>query len=280
MSPRQDRALGYRPWWSGVWGLSLWALTIGCTPKSECESGPLSLSCPAHHVVVLERDIYFSAPSSRPPSEGYPVVMLFQGAFVAAGTFWDAPRLAPRGMAHQVELTRELLEAGFLVLTPETLGEGLTAWNTNLPQWVDDWDSSPDALLMEAIFACLEEGLFGPVDLSRVHAGGISSGGYMTSRLAIRWPERLASVVVASGSYATCAGGLCDVPETLDPAHPTTLFLHGALDLIVPRATMEDYADALELAGVEVEKEIAWAGGHGWRSDAPRHIRKWVEQEQ
>ena len=97
--------------------------------------------------------------------------------------------------------------------------------------------------------AILEEisnpnGLFGHLNYKRKYATGISSGGYMTSRMAVSYGGEFRSLVVAAGSYATCAGPICIVPR-LPNDHPPTLHLHGGSDLIVPPFTMEMYYDAL-----------------------------------
>jgi len=115
------------------------------------------------------------------------------------------------------------------------------------------------------------DGMFGYLDYKRKFATGISSGGYMTSRMAVSYAGsfifsflffkkkknshfnslllnillgEFLSLAVAAGSYATCAGPLCVVPN-LPLNHPPTLFLHGGLDPIVPQFTMETYADKL-----------------------------------
>lgn len=253
-------------------------LGTGCSDTPLCDGGLVALHCQHHTVEIEGREVHWMAPTGAAPARGRPVMLLFQGAFFPAGTFWDTPRFAPRGLIHQVRLTRELLEAGFVVITPEAPGEGLTAWHTNLPTWSESWSASPDAQLMEALFTRMDEGEFGPLDPMRWYAGGVSSGGYMTSRVGITWPERFAGLVVVSGSYATCAGPVCVVPDSLDPGHPPTLFIHGRLDVVVPLPTMKAYARALEAAGVPVETKIKLLGRHAWSRRAPRQIVTWLTE--
>ena len=101
------------------------------------------------------------------------------------------------------------------------------------------------------LFDELDAGTFGPVDPRRMYATGISSGGYMSSRMADAYPGRFRALAIQSASYAWCSGPACTIP-TLPEDHPPTLFLHGALDLTVPLYTMDLYHDELVDEGVEV----------------------------
>ncbi|MEQ1568235.1 MAG: PHB depolymerase family esterase [Myxococcota bacterium] len=256
----------------------IWLLT-GChgTTLGRCAATPGHLSCEHETTTLAGRDLHWQIPEGTPPSSGWPTAWLFQGSLVPAGTFWSSVRPAPLGAHHQVELTAALLDAGYAVFTPEAAGEGLTCWNTNLPPWSSGWLDSPDAAMIEAMFDAVDRDTFGPLDPDALFAGGISSGGYMTSRLAVTYPERFAATAIASASYATCAGLVCDVPSELSSDHPPTLFLHGQLDPVVPIATMWPYHDALERAGVAVESEIAPLGAHGWSGEAPERILGWFD---
>lgn len=128
---------------------------------------------------------------------------------------------------------------------------------------------------MLEIFERIEDGDFGPLDSTSLFATGISSGGYMTSRMAVSYPGRFRALAIHSASYATCSGPLCSVPEDLPADHPPALFLHGELDPTVPVATMRAYADALSAQGTPVETVIDPAGGHEWIAEAPIEIPAW-----
>ncbi|MCB9763573.1 MAG: plasmid partitioning protein [Alphaproteobacteria bacterium] len=229
------------------------------------------------HPHNVDRDVHWQLPLGDPPPEGFPVVLLFQGSMVPADATWSAREGAPLGAFHQVSLVAALLDGGFAVLAPEALGWGLTCWNTNVPPWADAWEGAPDDLLMLDLFDHIEDGTFGPLDPDRLHAVGISSGGYMTSRMAVSYPGRFESLVIASASFATCAGFACDVPDVLPADHPPTRFLHGALDPVVPMFTMERYRDALLLADVPVDTVIDDDTGHAWFSAAPVATLAWFE---
>ena len=227
----------------------------------------LWLACAApieHETLSLSRDVHFAV-----PHDGAPVVLVFQGALVKAEHSWSG------WIPGQVAVSQELLDAGYAVITPEAHNDGHTWWDTNQPPWTWRWDDSPDAELMDEIFAAIEDGDFGEVDPGELHAVGISSGGYMASRMAVEFPDRFSSVAIHSASYMTCSGALCRTPS-VSSEHPPTLFLHGSRDVVVPLRTMERYASALEDAGVEVDEHIE-AAGHVWLEGAPERIVEHVE---
>jgi len=127
---------------------------------------------------------------------------------------------------------------------------------------------------MLAIFDALDRGVFGTMDTGHMYATGISSGGYMTSRMAVSYPGRFLALAIESASYATCAGPVCVVPD-LPPGHPPTLFLHGALDPIVPIQTMYLYDDKLVQEGVQTQVVVDPTGTHQWIPAAPDAVLGW-----
>jgi dipeptidyl aminopeptidase/acylaminoacyl peptidase len=186
---------------------------------------------------------------------------------------WAATDGAAFGADHQTATLRALLEAGFVVVTPEARLGGSSFWDTNVPPWAHDWAAAPDHVMMKALFAALEAGDLGPVNLSRLYAAGISSGGYMTSRMAVAYPSRFRALAVHSASFATCAGALCVLPSALPADHPPTLFLHGVADPVVPFGTMRLYRDALKDQGTEVAEVLEPQAGHAWLAAAPEAVR-------
>jgi hypothetical protein len=95
---------------------------------------------------------------------------------------------------------------------------------------------------------------FGAIDINHVYATGISSGGYMTSRVANEYSGGLnpngtvvdtnkpfRAVAIQSGSYQDCVGMTCTIPPTLPATHPPTYFLHDLGDNVVPYSTRTDY---------------------------------------
>jgi poly(3-hydroxybutyrate) depolymerase len=225
---------------------------------------------------MARRDVHFQRPDSPDvPADGWPVVVLFQGSLFSGETFWEAEPDAPFGGWHQPALVHALLSAGFAVVTPEAQFDGTTFWNTNVWPWSTAWSTSPDHRLMLALFEGLEDGTFGDVDPERLYAAGISSGGYMTSRMAKSYPGRFRALGIQSASWATCGGPLCVLPANLPDDHPPTVFLHGEDDAIVPLWTMEQYADRLDAQGVSTERIVEPDVGHAWLEVAPETLTAW-----
>jgi len=236
-------------------------------PTPLCEVDARRIACVRRTSVLdvdgVERAVHFQWPSTEPPAEGFPTVLLFQGSASPAGLAWVGERRGAFGAYFQADVIRALLAAGFAVITPEASFGGAGAWNTNVAPYSFAWESSPDHALMLALFDAIERGELGELDPDALYATGLSSGGYMSSRVAVTYEGRFRRIAIASGSYATCAGSFCAVP-TLDAAHPPTLFLHGGLDLVVPPSTMRLYADELERRGVEHEVVVDPAVDHAW----------------
>jgi len=107
---------------------------------------------------------------------------------------------------------------------------------------------------------------------------GISSGGYMTSRMAVSYQGEFLALGVCAGSYATCAGPLCIVPNNLPSDHPPTLFLHGLLDITVPLFTMEAYEEKLRDQGTLTRKVIDPFASHAWVNGSAIEVLNWFNQ--
>jgi dienelactone hydrolase len=251
---------------------------------SRCTVTPTTVLC-THETHVLptgaglpDRDVHFQIPLGEAPAAGFPVALVFQGATLSAERAWsgDAADLTDTfGMIHQARLVARLLDAGYAVITPEAAGDGSTFYDTNIPPYATMWETAPDHQLMLGIFAGIEAGDFGPLDASALFAVGFSSGGYMTSRMAVSYPGRFRALAINSGSYATCAGAACIVPSTLPADHPPTLFLHGELDAVVPIATMLPYESALRGEGVITRIVRDSTAAHQWLEAAPDEVVAW-----
>lgn len=248
---------------------------------SRCEVTEAFADCPHEterlRVGLVGRDVHYQLPLGEAPEAGWPVVFLFQGSYLPAGETWDAARDAAFGVYNQVRLVKALLDAGYAVLAPEASGEGSTYWNTNVPPYSVAWSTAPDHDFMLAMFAAIEDGTFGPIDAERYYATGISSGGYMSSRMAVSYRGRFRALAIHSASYATCGGATCFVPSSLPADHPPTLFLHGRADAIVPISTMERYRDRMVSEGLESDVVRDDTAGHRWLEVAPERILSFFE---
>lgn len=253
--------------------------TPGASPF--CDQIGWRLQC-EHNGVSIEtdtgrREVFWQVPEGEPPEGGWPVILFFQGAFVPAEKMWDASERAMFGMYDQVRAIEVLLDAGYAVITPTAPVKGLTTWTTNVPPWSGSWDGSPDDQFVDLILEGIDAGDFGLLDPGTLYAVGLSSGGYMSSRMALTYPGRFHALVIASGSYATCLGPVCDIPKELPEDHPPTRFLHGALDVFVPAFTMQSYRNKLEEQGIPTDAIVHPLLGHSWTDTAPEDILSWLE---
>jgi poly(3-hydroxyoctanoate) depolymerase len=245
------------------------------TFPSRCTVTESSVFC-SHEVTPLDagsvsRDVYWQTPSTPAPAGGYPVVLLYQGSLGGPSLTWGTltPGVAFGGF-HQGRLQAMLLDHGFTVIAPEAAAG--VAWQTNsgVP-----YDLSTDKEVIDTLLAAIASGKFGPANMSRLYATGISSGGYMTSRMAVSHAGKFRALAIQSASYATCLGLVCSVPSQLPVDHPPTLFLHGALDTTVPLFTAERYHEELLAEGFETKKIVDPNAGHEWLTVSPAEITDW-----
>jgi poly(3-hydroxybutyrate) depolymerase len=237
------------------------------------------IACTHNDTTLGGRAVSWQTPLGTPPAAGWPVVVVFQGSFFGPETMWAAAKdslLGILGSYTQTLLVKRLLDGGYAVVTPAA-DINATAWDTNLVPWRDLWPPAPDNYFLFDLFAAIDAGRFGAIDPDRWYATGVSSGGYMTSRMAVSYSGRFRALAVAAGSYATCAGPLCSVPPLLPANHPPTLFLHGGSDPIVPIFTMYVYRDMLAAMGRITRTVVDPTFMHGWIPAAPDEIGAWFD---
>lgn len=219
-----------------------------------------------------QREVKWSLPEGRAPQGGWPVVILSQGSWFPVE--FSRPEGLPFGAINEIKLIRSLLDEGFAVIAPRaTLQVG---WVTNIPH--GDYKRTADYQVLKEVIRLIGTGFWGPLNPSKLFATGISSGGYQTSRLTLAFPRRFRAIAIQSASYATCLGPICKVPGQLSKDHPPTLFLHGALDAVVPAFTAENYHRKLLQHGIESELVIDPKAGHAWIESAPDHISAWFKK--
>lgn len=243
---------------------------------SRCSVTDTSVSC-THTVTSLKaspaivRDVYWQTPLTARPSTGYPAVILYQGSFAGPAITWSTlSKPTPFGGFYQGVLHARLLDKGFTVIAPAAAAGAAWQTNTGTP-----WENTTDSTFVAQLLVEIEKGTYGQVDLKRLYATGISSGGYMTSRMAVSYPGRFRALAINAGSYATCAGAICNVPAKLPIDHPPTLFLHGEKDTTVPISTMRPYLEKLTAQGVATGTATDPAASHEWLSVAPDRITTW-----
>ena len=204
---------------------------------SRCTLGPTAndIDCSHQTTNIGGRVVLWQTPLGVAPAGGWPIVIIYQGSLLSPD---GSSLLAPHGMwqvtasdgaadglfadyvltqlTTQTTVIERLLDGGYAVLTPTADSSGF-AWDTNLPPWLFDWPPAPDNQFLDTLFAVIGTGQLGPLSTTRWYATGVSSGGYMTSRMAVSYDGRFRALAIAAGSYATCAGGgVCVVPALPD----------------------------------------------------------------
>jgi len=270
---------------------------IGASAQaSRCVQNDTNIACTYNTVTMPEtgRTVYWQLPLGTAPAKGWPVVLAFQGSFARAELFWsgNTEGILDRtfGAYTQCEVVKTLLDGGFAVLTPNAPEAGDTFWETNIPPFDLDWFPSSDhKLVMEMIAHLQAQTIFGPTDATHLFATGISSGGYMTSRMAVSLASYFRAAVVESGAYMVCGGPACITPDCsgvnsthqslpLPIDHPPTMFLHGLIDPVVPIDTMEAYHKKLLFQGTPTGKTICDSCWHMWIPEAPNVVLPWFRK--
>jgi poly(3-hydroxybutyrate) depolymerase len=199
--------------------------------------------------------------------------VFFQGSFVPGSHAFAASTSDPFGEYELTSTVKALLDGGYAVLAPNAQSNGSLYWQSNVPPYATNWTGCDDDVFIQKFLTATTDATFGPLDPARRYAMGISSGGYMTSRMAVSYAGTFRALAIASGSYATC-GVTCSVP-TLPADHPPTLFLHGDADMTVPLSAMTPYRDKL-LAGSFTVKAVIHAGaGHEWLTEGKTEVPAW-----
>lgn len=249
---------------------------------SRC-SGSFTLTCAKNTTTlwtgalgVTPRQVHWQVPTGTAPQGGWPAVVMYSPSLYSAQLAWSASRLLPAGAYYETATIKQLLDSGYAVVTPESHLAGFTFWDTNVP--LLPYEIAPDRYFVEDILDGLGGGTFGPVDTGRLFATGMSSGGYMTSRMAVSHAGRFQALAIQSASYATCLGPLCSVPGDLPDDHPPTLFLHGVIDPVVPILTMYPYRNRLDAQGTPTRTVTSLFATHEFLPAAPGEIVAWFQR--
>ncbi len=250
----------------------------GSSFASRCQIAPTEIVCDREVMLIddsiTDRDIAYQVPLGSPPATGWPAVVYYQGSFIPGAGAFSASVDASFGQYNLTLTIKALLDNGYAVIAPNATNAGNAFWGTNVPPSATFWAGTPDDVLVKSMLDAISAGAFGPIDANRLYAMGISSGGFMTSRMAISYPGVFRALANHSGSYATCSA-FCFVPPSLPSNHPPMLFLHGNTDTIVPRSAVQPYLDALQSAGHEAQIVSDPDAGHEWLVTGPSDIPAW-----
>jgi hypothetical protein len=272
------------------------ALVNPC-PRSECQIDPDGRAfCAQTNVAsVSNRNVFYrigdnTGPGYDATTGRHAAVMLFQGTSKASpddgvggnngpGATWCVARTKPGEFAvwHQIATVVALVKAGYTVMQPAAhiqfgpfgANRGYF-WDTNTGTDAV-WRASADKTLMDTLVTQLQPTAttFGAIDINHVYAMGISSGGYMSSRIANEYAGGLnndstvrsttkpfRAVAIESGSYQSCFGNFAEgrfrdrcvdkiAAATIPATHAPTFFLHDMKDQVVPYNTMDAYRNKL-----------------------------------
>ena len=248
-----------------------------CSERAKTLLLPAKVSCSYKTTwidsgLVGARQVIYQTPLGTPPAGGWPVVLIYQGSFFPLDNFTYYSN-QPFGGYYEGKLVRTLLDNGYAVIAPSAPAD--LFWHTNIPGLAQAYETSTDYDFLGNVFDAIASGHFGPLNSQRKYATGISSGGYNSSRMAVSFPGQFKALVIQSGSYATCSGPLCVVPDELPADHPPTYFLHGFVDLTVPWWSMQLYYDRLLQQGVETGLYTEPLGGHEWFAASPGKVLAW-----
>jgi poly(3-hydroxybutyrate) depolymerase len=243
---------------------------------SLCLISAASAKCLSQQTMIGARPVAHQTPLGTPPSGGWPGVIYFQGSLVPGTDAFSAASTAAFGQYDLTLTVAALLADGYAVIAPDAASDGTTFWDTNIPPYATSWSGCPDDLFMQALFTALSSAAFGPINTTRLYAMGISSGGFMTSRMAVSYQGKFRALADHSGSYATCSD-TCTVPTPLPANHPPTLFLHGDTDTIVPLSAIQPYIDALMAGGFQTQLVTDVDAGHQWLPQGRQVIPAWFD---
>eukprot|EP00755_Sulcionema_specki_P028236 Sspe_Gene.89464::Locus_61232_Transcript_1_4_Confidence_0.333_Length_944::g.89464::m.89464 len=254
---------------------------------SRCTLTPNRATCSYKVTTLQARDIFYELPDGVAPQGGWPVMIQFHGWNMGGKGDWDATSSSGAGRYNKVAAKKALLDAGIAVFAPDSnqYRDG-GYWETNLDPYASAdlqvWESSDDHRFMMALLGEMERGVFGKLDVTRVHAMGFSSGGFMASRMAFNYPQRFRTVTVVAAGPAWCDGWWCPStffdetqPAAAMKTHPPTLHLHGTRDSMCYPRYAEDYHTRLQAAGRK-SSYVTENVGHQWPVSSPTRILDWV----
>ena len=132
------------------------------------------------------------------------------------------------------------------------------------------------------LWSQLSRGLHGyKFNLNKIHAAGLSSGGFMTSRMGFSYPGMFSSLSINAGSYYDC-DGICDkyldeFEKKLIDLHPPTQILQGSTDPVVLPSANVDYDRELNRRDwIPNRRILRDRVGHRWLDESPELILDWI----
>jgi len=249
---------------------------LSCMDSVDNALSPLAENENIHSAVVNGRIFYYAHPV-LPPAGGYPVVMIFHG-----GDGYAKDWLEFEGFLTNVCLMA--INRGYMIIAPESgISDSPSGSFTDVKKRWDTSLNTKDVPYIMDIFTWLP-GSGKIVNMNRIFAVGISSGGAIISRFCQTLPNMYNRVVIVSSVNPNY--GIIPATQVVTPAHPSVLFIHGTADFLTPYARMLEYYNALTsltaASGVTDGNSsrkylITHSGGHFWYSEYHDEIFDWLD---
>jgi poly(3-hydroxybutyrate) depolymerase/predicted secreted protein len=228
---------------------------------------------------ISGRQVYSVHPEGKPPAKGWQVIILLHGRGQGGGAWFGEGLLS---MGEQKTFPQEALRANYAILAPdsgETPRSGVRQWDC-MHRVVE---RSEDLLFFRDLLSWVKKNDWARLDAGRVYVAGISSGGFMASRLAHAFPAQIRAVCIVSAGNADSVkigrnlASIFDfsATQTISASHPPALILHGTADRLVPVDMGRRYFHDLQAAGVRVRYEEIPGGRHGWHAAFNKLILEW-----
>lgn len=232
--------------------------------------------------ILQARKVKLLKPDKEAPEGGFPVVLMSHGSLAPHQAYrpqeinvLGGSVELPFGGYNEARLVHGLLESGYAVMFLEA--ELSMVWTTNGPLVRHLPQLTSDHYFLRKLVQVINNGEIADVNPAMKFALGISSGGYNTSRLAHEFPEEFEAVVIQAAGQMKNLGPIFTATSDVAANHPATLFMHGAMDTIVPINPALEYYNALKAADVESYFGI-FDGGHAWNDEAPSMIANFFNQ--
>lgn len=241
--------------------------------KSSTENSTLP---PVLKPYITPQEIVFSGRKAiaQAPENNWnkKTIIVLHGRTQEAGVWFD-------GESDQNSFVEMAIKNGFFVVAPDSS----SPYCQRAKQW-DYTPSSTDFPLFEEMMKWLKYN----IGTQEIFVVGISSGGFMTERLANKYSAHIDGVVIHSaGSYDNAVlntSGVCGVSfnttaiPQVSSDHPRTYMLHGEKDNIVKFEIGEILANQLKSRGIEVEFYKNPLGKHQWFKEKNQPILDWLNK--
>jgi len=198
-----------------------------------------------------------------------PVIIVLHGRTQSADIWFEN--------SAQGAFVKKAINERFAVIAPDS--------TTPICQGVKQWDYTKDfsdKAFFEGIFNWIDNQ--SEFDKERIYVTGISSGGFMTSRVGMVFADKVKAIAIASGGDADyssvrrdngCRTTFDKSVPIIEGNQPKTLFIHGDIDPIVPFSMDQNYYTALKDKGVETRFIKNRFGTHLWYNKYDQDILDW-----